>query len=39
VIGWEYVHIAINDATRMAYAEVREGKDRERLLAARNHVL
>ena len=22
VIGWEYVHIAIDDATRMAYAEV-----------------
>ena len=22
VIGWEYVHIAIDDATRLAYAEV-----------------
>jgi hypothetical protein len=22
IIGWEYVHIAIDDATRLAYAEV-----------------
>ena len=22
VTGWEYVHIAIDDATRLAYAEV-----------------
>jgi Integrase core domain len=22
VVGWEYVHIAIDDATRLAYAEV-----------------
>ena len=21
-VGWEYVHIAIDDATRLAYAEV-----------------
>jgi hypothetical protein len=22
VIGWDYVHIAVDDATRLAYAEV-----------------
>lgn len=26
-IGWEFVHVAIDDATRLAYAEVLDGED------------
>jgi hypothetical protein len=40
--GWEFVHIAIDDCTRLAYAEVsrrREGDDSGRLPAPRASVL
>ena len=36
-VGWEYVHVAVDDATRLAYVEVlarREGQDRDRLSSA-----
>jgi hypothetical protein len=40
-LGWEYVHVAIDDATRIAYVEVlrREGRDRRRLPAPRRRLL
>jgi hypothetical protein len=37
-VGWECVHVCIDDATRLASAEVlpdTEGRDRRRLLAPR----
>ena len=40
--GWEYVHIAIDDYSRLAYAggpRRREGLDRDRLPAARDRLL
>ena len=40
--GWDFVHIAIDDATRLAYAEVlarREGQHRGRVPAPRARVL
>ena len=40
--GWEFVHIAIDDATRLAYAEVlrrRESHHRGRVPAPRDRVL
>ena len=41
-VGWEYVHIAIDDATRLAYVEVldrREGDHRRRVPAPRDQAL
>ena len=40
MVGWECVHIAIDDATRLAYAEVlpREGADGGRLPAPRDRA-
>ena len=41
-VGWDYVHVAIDDATRLAYAEVlprREGHHRRRIPRPRDRVL
>ena len=41
-VGWEYVHIAIDDATRLAYAEVltdEKATHRDRVPAPRGRVL
>ena len=41
-VGWEFVHIAIDDATRLAYAEVlrrRESHHRDRVPAPRGRLL
>ena len=40
--GWEFVHVCVDDATRLAYVEVlrrREGRDRRRLPAARGRLV
>src|SRR3954469_7852135 len=40
-VGWEYVHVCIDDATRLAYVEVLadEGRHRDRLSSPRARVL
>ena len=42
VVGWEFVHVCVDDATRLAYAEVlgdEKATHRRRVLASRRRVL
>lgn len=38
-IGWEYVHVAIDDCSRLGYAEVLAGEDGETTAAFRTRAL
>ena len=41
-VGWEYVHVCVDDATRLAYVEVlddEKGRDRDRLPPPRGRLL